>query len=124
MEEDAAPPPVVLRVVGPVVRGDLHALCTEVERMLAGVEPGRQVLCDVGGLGTPDALTLEVLAKLQLIVRRLGCRMRLHDPSPQLLWLLARAGLSEVVGAPPGRTGHDADDAPPGCAPPGCAPPG
>lgn len=41
--------------------------------------------------------TVDALARLQLIVRRDGGRMRLHEPGADLLDLLELAGLREVL---------------------------
>jgi len=54
--------------------------------------------CDVGGLVHPDVATVEALARLHLAAGRLGCRLRLDGGSAELHWLLALAGLCEVVG--------------------------
>ena len=62
------------------------------------------VVCDVGGLVDPDAVTVDALARLQLTARRLGRRIRLRDPCGELRQLLALMGLGEVlaVGVPSG----------------------
>ena len=46
-----------------------------------------------------DALTLDTLARLQLIAQRLGTSIHLLNASPKLVDLLALAGLSEVLRA-------------------------
>ena len=49
----------------------------------------------------PDLALVEALAWLQLAARRLGCSIRVHDPSGALCELLDLVGLSDVVvGAP------------------------
>ena len=59
--------------------------------------PRSIVVVDVSGLAEPDALTLEALVRLQLIARRLGTSIRLHNPCAELVDLLALVGLSEVL---------------------------
>jgi ABC-type transporter Mla MlaB component len=54
------------------------------------------VLCDVSG-ATPDALTVDVLATLQLLARRRGCRVQLRHASRELLELIDFMGLEEVL---------------------------
>ena len=51
------------------------------------------MICDVGALVDPDAVAVDALAQLQLTTRRLGCRMRLRDPSVELLELIVFMGL-------------------------------
>ncbi|CAN5288407.1 hypothetical protein BH18ACT4_BH18ACT4_03770 [soil metagenome] len=46
----------------------------------------------------PDLAAVDALARLQLEARRLGCSIRLVDPSEELCELLTLAGLAEVVG--------------------------
>ena len=52
----------------------------------------------------PDLAAVDVLARLALAARRLGCRIRLADADPDLLGLLELVGLvglaREVVGEP------------------------
>jgi len=59
------------------------------------------VVVDVGGLAA-DAVTVDVLAQLQLAARRLGRRVQLRNVSDDLRKLIAFAGLSEVLGLEPG----------------------
>jgi anti-anti-sigma regulatory factor len=56
-----------------------------------------QITCDLGALETPDAEVLDGLLRLHLAVHRLGGSLRLRNASPQLLDLLALAGLDDVV---------------------------
>jgi anti-anti-sigma regulatory factor len=50
----------------------------------------------------PDLATVEALCALQLAARRLGCAIRVHDPSPELRELIALAGLDDLLLGPPG----------------------
>ena len=52
------------------------------------------VLCDVGGIGTPDLATVDALARIAISVRRRGATVRLVGASVELLDLLAFCGLS------------------------------
>jgi hypothetical protein len=59
--------------------------------------PGLPTLAlDVRG-AAPDAVTVDVLARLQLGARRCGCRIALHGAPPELLALLAFMGLADVL---------------------------
>jgi anti-anti-sigma regulatory factor len=56
--------------------------------------------CDVGGLPA-DAMTISVLARLQLAARRHGYEIRLCNASRELVDLVAFVGLSEVLRVEP-----------------------
>ena len=90
-----------LVLTGPLTRDDAAAVC---ERARAELErSGAEVLvCDVAALTHPDAGTIEALARLQLTARRLGRRMHLRDPSPELAGLLDLFGLADVLRVEPG----------------------
>ena len=79
---------------GPIARADLPGLCERVCRLLA-VCKAEVVLCDVSGV-SPDAVTVDALARLELAARRLGCRVALYHASDELLDLVAFMGLEEV----------------------------
>ncbi len=89
------PHPVAFSIRGPISRDDLPGLCDRVcsllERSRAGV-----VLCDVRGV-TPDAVTVDALARLQLAARRHRCRVRLRNASAELLELVDFMGLADVL---------------------------
>ena len=89
-------------ISGPLTPADAAALC---ERARSELErSGAEVLvCDVGALGHPDAGTIAALARLQLTARRLGCRVRLRDPSRELRELVDLFGLTDVLRLEPGR---------------------
>ena len=91
-----------LVISGPLIAADAAALC---ERARSELErSGAEVLvCDVAGLTHPDAGTIEALARLQLTARRLGCRIHLRDPSPELRGLLDLVGLADVLRVEAGR---------------------
>jgi hypothetical protein len=60
------------------------------------------VRCDVSGITDPDVVTLDTLARLELMARRWGARIRLVNATPALVDLIACAGLGgvlEVVGS-------------------------
>jgi hypothetical protein len=64
--------------------------------------PPAPIVVDVGALA-PDAVTINVLARLQLSALRLGRRVQLRNVSDELQKLLVFAGLAEVLGLQPGR---------------------
>lgn len=55
------------------------------------------IQCDVRRLASPDARTVDFLARLQLTASRLGCTIRLVHPSEELLELLDLFGLTDVL---------------------------
>ncbi len=54
-------------------------------------------LIDVRVYGRPDLATIDALACLQLMARRLGSSIRLCGACPELVELLNLAGLQEIV---------------------------
>lgn len=99
---DARTPPVlVLR--GPVTRDGVSGPSDALRALLDddGGRGGGIVVCDVGGLGPPGLAAVNLLARLQLLARRTGGRIRLRDPDPALCSLLDLVGLRfEVEGQP------------------------
>ncbi|MFI8855504.1 STAS domain-containing protein [Streptomyces prasinus] len=98
---DAMRPPVlVLR--GPVTPDDgVSGPSDALRALLDGGGTGGVVVCDVGGLGPPGLAAVNLLARLQLLARRTGGRIRLRDPDPALCSLLDIVGLGlEVEGQP------------------------
>ena len=90
------PTTIVLAIDGRIARADIPALCERVHVLLEGCD-AELVVCDVGTLVDPDAVTVDALARLQLTARRLGRRVRLRDPCGELQELLALTGLGDVL---------------------------
>ncbi|MDX6408115.1 MAG: hypothetical protein QOE13_1186 [Gaiellaceae bacterium] len=86
---------VVFAIDHPIARADLPALCDEVSALLDSTDAG-VALCDVSA-AAPDAVTVDALARLQLVTRRRGCRTELRGASNELLELLALMGLRDVL---------------------------
>ncbi|MEU6568300.1 STAS domain-containing protein [Streptomyces parvulus] len=84
--------PAVLVLPGPVSRGETPRLCDEARALLEATRAG-VIVCDVGGLGPPGLAVVDLLARLELTVRRVGGRIRLRDPDPALHALLDLVGL-------------------------------
>lgn len=67
------------------------------------------LLCDGGvhiaifdvGESDANAVTLDALARLQLVARRHGCPVRLRCASPELRSLIAFAGLADILPSEP-----------------------
>ena len=81
---------------GPIARGDLDGLCGRALILLEAAE-ACPVVCDVRALRRPDAVTVDALARLQLVARRLGRRFRLRDACAELQELLRLTGLCETL---------------------------
>jgi len=75
----------------------LEALCDRLEAALRAAGPDPEpVACDVAG--APATLrTIEELARMALVCRRCGRRMRLARPSPALAALVRLTGLAHVL---------------------------
>jgi ABC-type transporter Mla MlaB component len=97
---------IVLAIGGPIARADIPALCERAEALLESSSAG-VVVCDVGDVVEPDAVTVDVLARLALAAQRRGRQLRLRNTCPDLRDLLALMGLVDVVGA--GAGGVDGD---------------
>ena len=79
---------------GRITRSDLERLscriCALLEEHDADV-----AFCEVRG--ELDAVTVDLLCRLQLAAKRRGCRMRLRNASGELLDLVSFMGLTEVL---------------------------
>ena len=87
---------VVVVVGGSVERADLSRICARLRALLKATGH-RAVVCDVGALTDPDAVAVDLLARLQLTARRLGSHLRIQRACGELRDLLALTGLAEVV---------------------------
>jgi anti-anti-sigma regulatory factor len=83
-------------VSGPIPPAEMRRLC---DRIHATLERGDAtvVVCDVGPVVAADAAVVDVIARLQLTARRLGCEVRVRHAHPRLRELLRLMGLSGVV---------------------------
>ncbi len=90
------PAALVLVLRGRILRDDIPKLC-ECARALLENELGDVVICDVGAVISPDAVTVDALARLQLVARRVGRRVLLLHAGRDLLDLLHLMGLANVV---------------------------
>lgn len=90
------PKTIELGIAGPILRVDIPCLCSHARRLLESGDVDRLV-CDVGALADPDAVTIEALARLQLTARRVGSQIGLRNASRELRELLDFVGLSSVV---------------------------
>jgi ABC-type transporter Mla MlaB component len=91
------PDGTVIWALGATVgRADVPALS---ERLVGLLRDSRAavVVCDVGAITEPDAGTVDVLARLELTARRLGCGIRIHRAHPRLRELLTLTGLTGVL---------------------------
>lgn len=86
---------VSLTIAGPIERADLPALYDRVCRLFAR-NHGCLVYCDVTHVRA-DVVTVEALARLQLVARRTQCRVVLRNASAELRELTALMGLTDVL---------------------------
>jgi ABC-type transporter Mla MlaB component len=85
---------VAFALRGPITRVDLPDLCDRACGIFGG--SGSFVACDVAD-ADPDAVTVDALARLQLVAQRKGCCVRLRNASPRLLDLVDLMGLSCIL---------------------------
>ncbi|MGW2593388.1 STAS domain-containing protein [Streptomyces sp. NPDC001515] len=91
-------PPTALVVTGRITRAGVPGLCARLEAILAATD-ARVVDCDVGGIEHPDLTSVEAVARLSLVARRVGGRrLRLVGAPPELRLLLDLVGIEDVVG--------------------------
>jgi hypothetical protein len=92
-----------LVVYPPLGRTDLPGLCSRLAGLIAECE-AEVITCDLTALGVPDAVTIDLVARLHLTAIRLGRRIQLAQPDRRLVDLLRLCGLDRVVGSlQPGR---------------------
>jgi ABC-type transporter Mla MlaB component len=91
----------VVIVAGPLGLDEASTLCERARAMLADGD-GDVVVCDVGSVAEADLGTVDALARLALIARRLGRPVMLRDACPELRELLEFAGLAGVLPCLPG----------------------
>ena len=80
---------------GPIARDDLPGLY---RRVCALLECSGTAIayCEVTGVSA-DAVTVDALARLQLVARRHGCQVRMRGASDELRELVAFMGLDAVL---------------------------
>jgi hypothetical protein len=86
---------VACAIRGPIARDDIRGLCTRIHRVVEEAKADA-VICDVTN-ASPDVVTVEVLALLQLTAHRHGYRIWLGGASSDLLDLITFLGLEEVM---------------------------
>ena len=84
-----------LVIRAPLRPDDVAGLCARTCALLTEHEPDL-VRCDVSGLPA-DAVSLDALAQLRLVTKRLGCELQLHGETPDLERLIEFAGLDRVL---------------------------
>lgn len=87
---------VVLVVGGPVAPGDAPWLCERV-RVLLQHSADAGLVCEVDGVTAVEAGTVDVLARIALVARRLGRPFRLRGAPPELADLLGLVGLRDLL---------------------------
>ncbi|MEA2266940.1 MAG: hypothetical protein QOE27_2523 [Solirubrobacteraceae bacterium] len=91
------PTPGLLVIAGPIAPGDGAGLAARLGAVLDADEGGGVVICDVREVAA-DGAALDALARLALAAHRRGRAVRLRGASPELLGLIAFAGLARPLG--------------------------
>ena len=58
----------------------------------------------------PDVITVDALARLQLVARRAGRRLRLRKAPDELVELITFCGLGDVLGVEPGGQAEEREE--------------
>ena len=82
-------------------RPQIPWLCGRLGVMAATFAADR-IVCDVGAVAQPDAVTVDALARLQLTARRAGHEIAITHASRELDELLHLTGLAGVIRSAPG----------------------
>lgn len=90
------PHTMVITIDDSIAGDDVVGRCVRVRDDLECCTAERLV-CDVAGVGRPDASTLDLIARLALTARRLGREMQLRHASAPLEELLRFVGLADVA---------------------------
>lgn len=93
----AEPSRVVIVIDDRIATADILKLWKRVRILLRAGRDAHVIICDVGALRDPDAVTVDALARLQLTVRRGGREVRILDARAELHELLALMGLLDVL---------------------------
>jgi len=90
---------LIVWVIDPTIgRADIPVLCARLAGLLRSYErEGAVVVCDVGGIAEPSAVTVEALARLRLTALRLGADLLIRGAQARLRQLLTFTGLDEVI---------------------------
>lgn len=87
---------LVVRVPATAGAGGAAGMCGSLrDRLLAS--NAEVAVLDVAALTTPDAATVDALARVLLTARRLDRTIRLRHASPRLLELLALFGIDDLL---------------------------
>ncbi|MCW2647091.1 MAG: hypothetical protein QOD31_894 [Pseudonocardiales bacterium] len=88
-------------------RADVPGVCAQFGAWIQN-QAGTAVVCDAGAVVDPDAVTIDVLARLHVTAKRLGRRIQVEGACGRLTELLGLAGLDGLsapagLGVQPGR---------------------
>jgi hypothetical protein len=84
-----------LNIEGPITRAGIAALCGRARELLERGDV-ELVVCDLGAL-SPDAVTIDALARLQLTTDRMGRRIRFRNACREVQELSTFCGLDDVL---------------------------
>ena len=88
----------MLALCGRLDRDRMSGFCERV-RVLIDEIRAEVVVCDVGAVH-PDAVAMDLLGRLRLVVLRTGCEFQVRGLAPELHELLELCGLSDIAGEP------------------------
>ena len=100
---------LVVTIRGAIVHADAERLTDRLRASLRASAAGT-VVCDVAGLVEVDMAAVDALARLALVARRDGRRLRLRGASPALRELIALSGLAGVLHVEPRRQAEQREE--------------
>ena len=80
------------------------------ERAVAALRTAEPLTCDVSRVERPDAQTVDVLARLHLVVKEAGGEMRIYGACHRLRDLIAFMGLEDVLRIEPRRKPEEREE--------------
>jgi ABC-type transporter Mla MlaB component len=93
---DGSPATAELIVEGPITHAGIAGLCGRARELLERGDLDL-IVCDLAALVRPDAVTIDALARLLLITRRMGRRTRFRNGCREVQELAAFCGLDDVL---------------------------
>ncbi len=91
----SAPRTITLRIRGPLARADLEGLLERACALLTD-DAVEELRCEIADVA-PDAVAIDVLARLVLTAGRRGAQVRVCGVSEELRALVAFMGLADVL---------------------------
>lgn len=93
---DRAPHEITITLRRPLTALEIPDLCDDAAIVLA-LAPAARLVCDVAAIVSPDRPSLDALARLALVARRVDTEVELVNACPSLVAIVDMAGLADVI---------------------------